>query len=583
MVSPPRSERSFGVESVRGAIPPQRGSFLPVVTEGSITQGREGIGADDPDVAGLPSAVIPTPERHGLQFESFQLERSRAREPRSGCLSQITLPPRDEIRAGGDSRPGQESPNPPPLAPPAGSCVRPPVPAETWTQPKLERKAVVSLRWELNGERRTRCLQVRKPSENRGSSGLLSAVVNPPCSCGRASRSRGAPPPGEPAVPAGGAADENGKGHSKARSAVINSSRLLLLLVYFAILFPVSLVLLLIFHIATKRAVATLATSRGKEEDPAHPGPHPLFIFFGIFAIVVSHYIIIFVGFPANCLAIHGLCRLVKADCVSPLYVINLLAANLLQIATVPIYLASFTDQRVCSWTVVNQVNVAVFEVGLLASIGFMLCISLERYLVIARPVWHHNHNSLSFASRISLAMWGAAVLLTSIKDCLEDLDLEASPAFLLVYLAILFPVPLVLLLIFCVSTRRALVTLSTLPPEEKKRILRTLALVLFIFIGIFAPHFVLYVITVIYNLAKVDVPQGVTDCQGVLLNIRCLHPLLDPILYFLLRTDVRESLDTVSCCQGLSRLIQHWWRPGKGREGDRDTVHTLSSSIHEV
>uniref|UniRef100_W5LXU9 G-protein coupled receptors family 1 profile domain-containing protein n=1 Tax=Lepisosteus oculatus TaxID=7918 RepID=W5LXU9_LEPOC len=224
----------------------------------------------------------------------------------------------------------------------------------------------------------------------------------------------------------------------------------------------------------------------------------------------------------------------VKADCVSPLYVINLLAANLLQIATVPIYLASFTDQRVCSWTVVYQVNVAVFEVGLLASIGFMLCISLERYLVIARPVWHHNHHSLSFVSRISLAVWGAAVLLTSIKNF---------------YLAILFLVPLALLLIFCVSTRRALVTLSTLPPEEKKRILRTLALVLFIFIGIFAPHFVLYVITVIYNLAKVDVPQGVTDCQGVLLNIRCLHPLLDPILYFLLRTDVRESLDTVSCC----------------------------------
>ncbi|XP_069044362.1 ovarian cancer G-protein coupled receptor 1-like [Lepisosteus oculatus] len=298
---------------------------------------------------------------------------------------------------------------------------------------------------------------------------------------------------------------------------------------------------------------------------------------------VVSHYIIIFVGFPANCLAIHGLCRLVKADCVSPLYVINLLAANLLQIATVPIYLASFTDQRVCSWTVVYQVNVAVFEVGLLASIGFMLCISLERYLVIARPVWHHNHHSLSFVSRISLAVWGAAVLLTSIKNCLENLHLEASPEFLLVYLAILFLVPLALLLIFCVSTRRALVTLSTLPPEEKKRILRTLALVLFIFIGIFAPHFVLYVITVIYNLAKVDVPQGVTDCQGVLLNIRCLHPLLDPILYFLLRTDVRESLDTVSCCQGLSHLIQHWWRPGKGREGDRDTVHTLSSSVHEV
>ncbi|XP_006643298.2 G-protein coupled receptor 4-like [Lepisosteus oculatus] len=45
------------------------------------------------------------------------------------------------------------------------------------------------------------------------------------------------------------------------------------------------------------------------------------------------------VGLPTNCLALYGLYRLVKADYALPIYAINLLLADLLQIATLPLWI----------------------------------------------------------------------------------------------------------------------------------------------------------------------------------------------------------------------------------------------------
>ncbi|XP_066578284.1 ovarian cancer G-protein coupled receptor 1-like [Amia ocellicauda] len=264
---------------------------------------------------------------------------------------------------------------------------------------------------------------------------------------------------------------------------------------------------------------------------------------------VVLHYILLVVGLPTNCLAIYGLLRLVKVDYVTPVYAVNLLINNLIQFSTIPFYISSLTNRYACSWEFVNLVSGSIFDVCVCAGVGFLVCIALERYMIVAHPLWYRSSRSLRYTRLVSLAIWGLSVFVVSIKSSLENVKPTAGQVFNVVYLLILFPIPLVLLIFFYAATWRALSGVSSLPAAERQRILRTLALVLFIFACIFGPYFLLNLIIDTLTFMKENIPQGLLDCQRITMNIRCLNPLLDPFLYMFLRNDIRDALDSFPCC----------------------------------
>ncbi|XP_066578287.1 ovarian cancer G-protein coupled receptor 1-like [Amia ocellicauda] len=291
---------------------------------------------------------------------------------------------------------------------------------------------------------------------------------------------------------------------------------------------------------------------------------------------VVLHYILLVVGLPSNCLAIYGLFQLVKADYVMPVYAINLLIADLIQVTMTPILIGRYTSKQICTWDAVHLVDGAIFNICVCASIGFLVCIALERYLIVAHPLWYRCRRSLRHTRLVSLATWVVSILVVSIKSSLENMKPAAGQVFHVVYLLTLFPVPLVLLVFSYVGSGRALCGPSALTATEKRRIRHTLALVLFIFAGIFGPHFLLYLVIDTFKFMEENIPQGLLDCQEIALNIRCLNPLLDPFLYMFLRYDFRSARDFVPCCWSFVR-VRGCCRRASAAQGDTG-IETVQS-----
>ncbi|XP_038586061.1 G-protein coupled receptor 4-like [Micropterus salmoides] len=88
--------------------------------------------------------------------------------------------------------------------------------------------------------------------------------------------------------------------------------------------------------------------------------------------------IIIAVGLPLTLVAIYSLYSMVRRDHVAPIYLINLLITDLIQLCSMIVWVAHPEDLRIFF------IFLYIYHSSLIASVYFMVCISLERYLVIA-------------------------------------------------------------------------------------------------------------------------------------------------------------------------------------------------------
>ncbi|KAI3362830.1 hypothetical protein L3Q82_001871 [Scortum barcoo] len=79
----------------------------------------------------------------------------------------------------------------------------------------------------------------------------------------------------------------------------------------------------------------------------------------------------------------------VQKDHVTPIYVINLLISDLIQLCCMIIQVA-----RPMNWTPCEVFNLIHFF-GLTSSVGFMVCVAMERYLVVAWPLWYRFRRTI--------------------------------------------------------------------------------------------------------------------------------------------------------------------------------------------
>ncbi len=252
-------------------------------------------------------------------------------------------------------------------------------------------------------------------------------------------------------------------------------------------------------------------------------------------------WIIFSIEFVVMCLVLYGLCCLLRSNHAVPLFVINLFVCDFIQICVKPV-------MHLCTLNVPKNVLLFVFYVyflSIIVNIGFMVCISVERYIMIKYPVWYRLHHSCRNLVLICLLVW-ATLCGFMVIDVIIAFKVDVELAFLLNAIFFLLPYPLV---VFCfVGSWKALSHSVAVTPDERKRILMILALVLFNYTVLFLPSIVQNIIFAISFKHGISSYDSLHSVSGIMMY---LNPLADSLLYVFIKKDAHSMLRFL-CCKKL-------------------------------
>ncbi|XP_041639504.1 ovarian cancer G-protein coupled receptor 1-like [Cheilinus undulatus] len=247
-----------------------------------------------------------------------------------------------------------------------------------------------------------------------------------------------------------------------------------------------------------------------------------------MFIMRVVSCIIICIGLPLTLIAIYALYSLVKNGHVAPIYIINLFISDIIQLCFLIV-----RESRPKEW--MKKIIVGLpYSCVVLTSVGFMLCISLERYLVIAHPLWYRFRRTIRISVAVCVVVWIIPpIYYSSVYPWLSDFVRN-------IVFSLCFIIPLPLLIFFLVGTLSALSTSVSVPSDEKQRIVAILVLVLLIYTLLFLP-------TIIVHIASTKFYDSTLHALSNM-SLR-LSPLADLLLYVFIKKETFEKLWTYVCC----------------------------------
>ncbi|XP_026210118.1 G-protein coupled receptor 4-like [Anabas testudineus] len=220
----------------------------------------------------------------------------------------------------------------------------------------------------------------------------------------------------------------------------------------------------------------------------------------------------------------HFINYVVQKDHVTQIYVISVLISDLVQLSSM---IAQVTP------CLPSAVFFHIYYFGVISGVGFMVCVAMERYLVIAWPVWYRFRRTVKIYLMVSAVVWTLPLVYVL------PLSFGADPQVVETILAVFFLLPYPLLVFFLGGTLKALHPSVSVPPEEKRRIVAVLVLVLLIYTLIFLP-------TAIWSLAEdSSINTSFSDLSFTLIKF---SPLADSFLYVFLRKGAADKLLAFLC-----------------------------------
>ncbi|XP_041635124.1 ovarian cancer G-protein coupled receptor 1-like [Cheilinus undulatus] len=244
------------------------------------------------------------------------------------------------------------------------------------------------------------------------------------------------------------------------------------------------------------------------------------------FIMHVVTCIIICIGLPLLLMAIYALYSLVKNGQVAPIYIINLLISDLIQLCCLIVWESK--PEREMTENIVRH----TYRCGLMTSVGFMVCISLERYLLIAHPLWYRFRRTIRISVAVCVVVWIIPLVLSF--AVLPWVSVVVKDIIFAIFLIIPFP----LFIFFLVGTLRALSTSVSVPSDEKRRIVAILVLVLLIYTLLFLPRLILF------TAETHDFTLNVLSLMFLKLS-----PLADLLLYVFIKKETFGKLWSSVCC----------------------------------
>ncbi|XP_026209543.1 G-protein coupled receptor 4-like [Anabas testudineus] len=239
--------------------------------------------------------------------------------------------------------------------------------------------------------------------------------------------------------------------------------------------------------------------------------------------------LIISISLPLNGAAIYATCSQVPKDNTARIYFINLLICDFIQ-------LYSLTALLMVQRYTPGGMFLFIYIFAVMVSVGFMVCITLDRYLVITRLRCSCIRQTIQISGVVCFVVWFVPLCIVIRVYPLIDF---LGPDMSLIAIFLLLPYPLLVFLL-CL-TFRALCTASSVPPREKCRIVACVVLVLLIYSLLLLP-------TIIFLLGN-DLRYHHFIYVFKILPV--LSPLADTLLYFFLRKEaVDKPLNFLCCCK---------------------------------
>ncbi|XP_032409941.1 G-protein coupled receptor 4-like [Xiphophorus hellerii] len=233
--------------------------------------------------------------------------------------------------------------------------------------------------------------------------------------------------------------------------------------------------------------------------------------------------IVICTGLPLMLVAICAVYCLIQKDHSAPVYIINLLISDLIQLCCLAAWKAGELHD-IISYS---------YLLALTGSVGFMVCISLERYLVIAKPLWYRFRRNIKMSLMVCAVVWTLAF--ASVVPCCFNVNHQVVE----MIFAAVFLLPFPILIFFLIETIKALSAAYSVPAEEKRRIVTLLVVVLLIYTLLFLPN-------IIWSLVEELRFNQIFDSLACI--CLCLSPLADVTMYFCIRKSAMDKL-LKSCC----------------------------------
>ncbi|XP_030018786.1 prostaglandin D2 receptor 2 [Sphaeramia orbicularis] len=322
-------------------------------------------------------------------------------------------------------------------------------------------------------------------------------------------------------------------------------------------------------------------------------------------AFVISlHGLFSSVGIVEN-LLILGIVGFHVRRSVISIWILNLAASDLLATASLPFFTLYMAKGR--TWTLGTpfcRLHSSIFFLNMFVS-GFLLAaISMDRCLVVLKPVWAQNYRNTAIVAKVCGVIWALAVLCTVpfylFRDTITDrngrikcyynyaqllpaqpFDLESlckrrEEAFGLTKFFLAFLIPLLIIIFSYIAVNAKLARRGCRRPY---RFVRLVVAVVVSFIICWAPYHILSVMEV---LTPLDHPSQQSIARGLptAATIGFLNSILNPVLYVFscpdLCSKIRHSLGAVMESVLAEDLAELARRRSSGRISNSTSEATL-------